>query len=79
MISYDPLWKTMEEKQVSSYMLIEKFGFYKATIQRLRKNQSVNVHTLDDLCQVLGCRIEDILEIRLEPEKPLERTIRRKM
>ena len=43
MISYDPLWKTMEEKKVSSYMLIEKFGFYKATIQRLRKNQSVNV------------------------------------
>ena len=37
MISYDPLWKTMEEKKVSSYMLIEKFGFYKATIQRLRK------------------------------------------
>ena len=79
MISYDPLWKTMKEKNVSSYTLIEKFGFYKATIQRLRKNQSVNARTLDDLCQVLECPIEDILEIRLEPEKTLERTIRRKM
>ena len=53
MINYAPLWKTMEEKHVSSYALIEKYGFYKATIQRLRKNQSVNMRTIDDLCQIL--------------------------
>ena len=77
MINYDPLWKTMEEKHVSSYALIEKYGFYKATIQRLRKNQSVNMRTIDDLCQILDCSVEDIVEIILEPDVPLPRTIRR--
>lgn len=77
MISYAPLWKTMEEKHVSSYALIEKYGFYKATIQRLRKNQSVNLRTIDDLCQVLDCSVEDIVQIILEPDVPPARTIRR--
>ena len=77
MINYDPLWKTMEEKHISSYALIEKYGFYKATIQRLRKNQSVNMRTIDDLCQILECSVEDIVEIILEPDVTLPRTIRR--
>ena len=77
MINYAPLWKTMEEKRVSSYTLIEKYGFYKATIQRLRKNQSVNMRTIDDLCQILECSVDDIVEIILEPDVPLARTIRR--
>ena len=49
----------MEEKHISSYTLIEKYGFYKATIQRLRKNQSVNMRTIDDLCQILECSVDD--------------------
>lgn len=79
MISYAPLWKTMEEKHVSSYALIEKYGFYKATIQRLRKNQSVNLRTIDDLCQILDCTIDDVVDIIIEPDVPLARTIRRKL
>ena len=77
MINYAPLWKTMEEKHISSYTLIEKYGFYKATIQRLGKNQSVNMRTIDDLCQILECSVDDIVEIILEPDVPLARTIRR--
>ena len=77
MINYATLWKTMEEKHISSYTLIEKYGFYKATIQRLRKNQSVNMRTIDDLCQILECSVDDIVEIILEPDVPLARTIRR--
>lgn len=71
MISYDPLWKTMKEKHVSSYALIEKYGFYKATIQRLRKNKHTTTRTLNDLCQILGCSVSDILEI-LPDETPTE-------
>jgi DNA-binding Xre family transcriptional regulator len=67
----------MEEKHISTYALIEKYGFYKATIQRLRRNQSVNLRTVDDLCQILDCTVEDIVEIILEPDVPLSRTIRK--
>lgn len=66
MISYDPLWKTMKKKNVTTYTLIEKYGFYKATIQRLRHNRNVTTRTLDDLCNALKCPISDVLEIRFE-------------
>lgn len=67
MISYDPLWKTMKEKNVTTYTLIEKFGFYKATIQRLRHNRNVTTRTLDNLCAALKCPVSDVLEIRFDP------------
>ena len=66
MISYDPLWKTMKKKNVTTYTLIEKFGFYKATIQRLRHNRNVTTRTLEDLCAALNCSVSDVVEIRFD-------------
>ena len=62
MISYAPLWKTMAEKNVTAYTLRVKHGLYRETIQRLRKNKPVSTPTLDKLCSILNCRIEDIVE-----------------
>ncbi|MCI8592489.1 MAG: helix-turn-helix transcriptional regulator [Lachnospiraceae bacterium] len=74
MISYDPLWKTMKKKNVTTYTLIEKYRFYKATIQRLRHNRNVTTRTLDDLCIALQCPISDVLEIRFELPAEEEKT-----
>lgn len=73
MISYDPLWKTMKEKNITSYVLINKYGFYKATIQRLHRNEHTTTRTLNDLCQILGCSISDILEILPDDEPPVRK------
>ena len=61
MISYDPLWKTMKEKGVSQYALIKNFHFSAGQLSRLRNNAYVSTHTIDLLCNILNCNIEDIV------------------
>ena len=64
MIVYDRLLATMKEKGVSQYMLIRDYGFSSGQLDRLRKNGNVNAYTLNTLCEILDCRIEDIAEYR---------------
>lgn len=62
MIKYDRLWTTIKKKNLSQYKLITEYGVDKAQIQRLRKNMVVKTIILNQLCQILDCRIEDIME-----------------
>ena len=62
MICFDKLWSIMEEKGVSTYYLREKAGIDSKTIRRLRANENMETKTLDKLCAVLECRLEDIAE-----------------
>ena len=62
MISYAPLWKTMKKKNISQYKLINEYGVDNAQLHRLRKNEVIKTTTIDRLCQILDCRVEDILE-----------------
>lgn len=62
MIKYDKLWQTMEKKGVSTYYLREKSGIDSKTIRRLKANDNMETKTLDKLCTVLKCRLEDIAE-----------------
>ncbi len=62
MICYDPLWKTMAEQKVTTYTLRFKHGMSHATVQRLQSNMPVTTHTLDELCTILHCRLEDVAE-----------------
>ena len=65
--SYEPLWKTMKEKGVSTYKLINTYNFNKGTLYHLKRGDNVNVSTLALLCQILECRIEDVVEIKSQP------------
>lgn len=62
MIEYDRLCKTMAEKSVTQYALYTHHNVNRSQINRLRHNQNVEVNTIDKLCNILGCRIEDIME-----------------
>ena len=62
MISYDKLWQTMKEKNISTYYLREKCGIDSKTIRRLKANENIETKTIDKLCSVLNCNIEDIAE-----------------
>ena len=62
MITYSPLWHTLKNEGVSQYQLIKDYGVDNAQLQRLRQNQVVKTLTLNKLCQILDCRIEDIIE-----------------
>lgn len=62
MIIYDNLWKTMENKGITKYYLINKCGISPSLITRLKRNQSVSMATIDRLCSILDCEIQDIAE-----------------
>ena len=62
MISYDKLWATMKEKNISQYKLIKEYHFSTGQLDRLRKNENVNTYTLDQLCKILKCSLSDIAE-----------------
>ena len=62
MIVFDKLWTTMDKKGVSTYWLREKCGIDRKTIRRLRANENIETKTLNKLCVVLECKLNDIAE-----------------
>lgn len=66
MINYEPLWKIMERKEISQYMLMYRCGINAEQVGRLQKNMYVSMHTLETFCKILDYRVEDVIEIRNE-------------
>ena len=66
MISYEPLWKTMKDRGVTTYTLIYKLGFSAYTITNLRRNKSITMNTLEKLCVVLNCTPNEVVEFTEE-------------
>lgn len=52
----------MKKKGISQYKLITFYGVSPGQISRLKHNANVNTHTIDVLCDILDCRVEDIME-----------------
>lgn len=61
MMSYEPLFRTMQQKGITSYRL-QKMGFNRATYYSMKRGNSVSTNTIHQLCRLLDCRVEDILE-----------------
>ena len=62
MISYRPFYETLKEKGVTEYALIYKHGLPANTIHRMKHGKPITTTTLDTLCSILNCKVEDILE-----------------
>ena len=62
MISYQKLWETMRERNVTKYALINKYHISPGQITRLKRNEFVSTHTIDMFCKILDCRVEDVME-----------------
>ena len=54
----------MKEQKISQYKLIKDYGFSSGQLDRLRKNENISTYTLNRLCEILDCRLEDIAEFR---------------
>lgn len=70
MVIYDRLWKTLKERGISQYKLIKDYSFSAGQIGRLKKNSYVSTHTIDVLCSILECQVEDVMEYRPDPDSP---------
>ncbi len=61
MISYAPFYATLKEKHISTYKLIQQYGVSRSLLDRLRHNKPISTATLNDLCTILECKVQDIL------------------
>lgn len=62
MISYSPFWVTLKKSPETTYTLINKYHISSSTIDKLRKNKPLNTTTINDLCRILNCKIEDVAQ-----------------
>ena len=73
MISYEPFYKTLKEKNISTYKLIHDFGVSRSLLDRLKHNRAISTVTLNDLCTILQCTVDEILVFvpdNIEQNKP---------
>ena len=62
MISYAVFWNTLKKSSESTYSLIKDHHISSSTIDKLRNNKPLNTTTINDLCRILNCRVQDIME-----------------
>ena len=62
MIVYRPFWKTLHASEETTYTLIKHHRISSSTIDKLRKNKPLNTTTVNDLCRILQCRVEDVMK-----------------
>lgn len=62
MISYEPFWETLKASDLTTYTLIKKYNISSSTLDKLRRNKPLNTTTIDDLCRILRCRVDDIMK-----------------
>ena len=62
MISYAPLWETMKKRGITTYTLIKDYSFSRGTLDSLKQNRNITMATLNDLCTILSCPVQDVIE-----------------
>ena len=69
MIDYSPLWKTLENKKITKYQLIYHYNISSNTLRRIRHNEVITTETLNTLCLILNCKVQDILQFSATEEE----------
>ena len=72
MIDYSRFWKTLKQSDENWYTLTKNHKISHSTLSRLKHNQDVSMKTINDLCRILNCRIEDLVEyVPSDQDQPL--------
>ena len=69
MINYGPFWTTLKEKHISQYQLIYYWNISSNTLRRMKRNEAISTTTLNELCLILSCPVEDIISFEPTPDE----------
>lgn len=61
MMSFDPLWDTLERKNITTYKLIKEYNFSRGMLDKLKHDRNVTLETVNWLCNILDCKVEDVV------------------
>ena len=62
MISYEPFWNTLQKKNITKYQLIYHWGISSNTLRRMSHNEAISTTTLNELCLILDCKVQDVIQ-----------------
>ena len=68
MISYEPFFRTLQEKGITSYKLA-KMGFPMSNYHAIRRGKHISTQTLDVICNILDCEVSDVIEFRRDSQE----------
>ncbi len=60
--SYKKLFYILIEKNMTNAQLQQKAGFSANIITRLKRNGYISLESIESICSVLNCGVDDILE-----------------
>ncbi len=61
--SYNKLWKLMIDKKINKTQLCKAAGITTNAMAKLGRDESVPLETLEKICTVLNCSIDEIVDI----------------
>lgn len=61
-VTYKKLFHLLIEKEMTASQLQKQANFSANIITRLRRNGYVSLDTIESICNVLDCKVDDILE-----------------
>lgn len=68
-ISYEKLWVILQERGISRTELVHVAKISTNAMAKLGKNEDVRVQILIKICDVLKCKIDDIMDYSIEAKK----------
>lgn len=71
MMSFDPLWETLKKKDITTYRLIKEYNLSRGMLDKLKHNRNVTLETVNWLCTILDCRVEDVVVYRKEKQEQM--------
>ena len=69
MINYGPFWSTLNKKNITKYQLIYHWGLSSNTLRRMGHNEPINTSTINELCLILNCKVQDIIAFEASNEE----------
>ena len=61
--SYNKLWKLMIDKKINKTQLCKAAGITTNAMAKLGRDESVPLETLEKICTVLKCSLDDLVEL----------------
>lgn len=74
-VSYKKLFHLLIEENMTNAQLQQKAGFSANIITRLKRNGYVSLESVESICRVLNCGVDDILEFVPEQKNAEDDTV----
>jgi len=69
-VDYTPFWDLLKKREISQYQLLQMDGIWNTKLLwKLRKNENLNILTIEQICKTLNCEITDVVRFIAEKEE----------